>query len=74
MYTRRSGNGERDATNLGYSQHTLTNTGMLTVSLDRDKGGNGIPRKVKKYGRKMTKQKKTKNLTQGGGKKEHRRC
>jgi hypothetical protein len=51
----------------GYTQHTLTNTGALTVSVDRDKGGNGIPRKVLKCGRKIRTQKKRKKLTQGGG-------
>jgi len=35
----------------GYPQHTLTNTGALTVSVYRDKCGNGITRKVKKNGR-----------------------
>jgi hypothetical protein len=41
MDARRLGDAEREAT-----QHTLTNTGALAVSVDRDKGGNGIPRRV----------------------------
>jgi hypothetical protein len=59
----------------GYPQHTLTNTGALTVSVYRDKCGNGITRKVKKKWKKLSKQKKTKNLTQRGGKKRNKkRC